>query len=88
MIPVTDIVSMMRVFCHLHHVANQPIHPAYAATMAAMLGDCETRVFAMEFPVVNTQPVQPVPGADGEQNVIYPNFTRSAPPPSDGGDAA
>lgn len=84
MIPVTDIVSLMRVLCHLHHVANQPIHPAYAATMAAMLGDCETRVFAMEFPPATTQPVQ---GSDGQENVIYPNFTRSAPP-SDGGDAA
>lgn len=87
MIPVTDLVSMMRVFCHLHHVANQPIHPAYAATMAAMLGDCETRVLAMEFPVATTQPVQPAQG-NGQENVIYPNFNRSAPPPSDGGDAA
>lgn len=86
MIPVTDIVSLMRVLCHLHHVANQPIHPAYAATMAAMLGDCETRVFAMEFPVATAQPVQPSQ-ENGQDNVIYPQFNRSAPP-SDGGDAA
>lgn len=84
MIPVTDIVSLLRAFCHLHHVTNQAIHPAYAGTVAAMLHECETRICAMEFPPA---PARPVPGSDDQEKVIYPNFNRSAPP-SDGGDAA
>ena len=86
MIPVTDIVSLLKAFCHLHNVANQEMHPAYAGTVAAMLGECEVRIFEMEFRTPASRAVHPVPSPD--DNVIYPNFTRPAPPPSDGGDAA
>lgn len=80
MIPVTDVVSLLKAFCHLHHVANQPMHPVYAGTVAAMLTECEERISTMEFP----RPAA-VPGED--QNVIHVNFNRPAPP-TDGGSAA
>lgn len=87
MIPVTDIVSLLKAFCRLHYAANQPMHPVYANTVSFMLGECEERLIAMEEAIATSPASVPTAVSDDAENIIHVNFSRSAPP-SDGGGAA
>lgn len=83
-VPVSEMISLMKAFCVLHDMAGRAMHPAYARTVAAILGECEESILQMER---LSPPREERAEAEKAENIIHVNFNRPAPP-SDGGDAA
>lgn len=81
MIPVSDMLSFLKAFTHLHHVANVPMHPVYAGTLSTLLDACEAEVIDIERARVSgRQSVSRL----AEGNVVHLNFNRPSPPTSGG----
>ncbi len=81
MIPVSDMISFLKAFAHLHHTANVPMHPIYAGTLTKLLDACELELIDIER---SRSAGKPSVARAAEGNVVHLTFNRPSPPTSGG----